>query len=353
MSPAPPIAFVAGRRGIARWPDAHRLGADDVDREQHRFRSGHDVWVVQTYLLLREQLAALGYEVALRAGFRPGAIAVAHWDSVNSLFWAARRARVIGVRADRPPLYGCEVVVLQNDLEPDDRAHRFIPLWQQPGLLPRDSARGSRIETLAYFGRVEALPAWLISDAFRQKLASLGVSLRVSERAWHDYRDVDLVLSARVESALMLRFKPATKLYNAWLAAVPALLSDEPAFRALHETDLDYLPIEGPEDVIAAVRMLKQNPRVYSAMVARGTQRGEMFTRQAIGKRWLALIAELAQRQAPPASMASHALAMIRQKIEAKAFRRRHARELLRAQRTATTVDDRGAVPARDATAFE
>lgn len=352
MSAAPPIAFVAGRRGIAKWPDAHRLGADDVDREQHRFRSGHDVWVVQTYLLLREQLAALGHEVTLQADFRPGAIAVAHWDSVNSLFWAARRARVIGVRADRPPLYGCEVVVLQNDLERDDRTHRFIPLWQQPGLLPRDPARGRRVETLAYFGRIEALPVWLTSEAFRQKLARLGVSLRVSERSWHDYRDVDLVIAARVESALMLKFKPATKLYNAWLAAVPALLSNEPAFRALHESNLDYLPVEGPEDVIAAVRMLKEDPSVYKAMVARGTQRGAMFTREAIGKRWLALIAELACCRAPHASMASHALAMIRQKIEAKAFRRCHARELLRAQRATASFADRG-VASLDATAFE
>jgi hypothetical protein len=133
------------------------------------------------------------------------------------------------------------------------------------------------------------------------------------------------------------------------------LLSDEPAFRALRESDLDYLRIEGPEDVIAAVRMLKQNPRRYSAMVVRGTQRGEMFTRHAIGERWLALISELALGQAPRASIASHALAMIRQKIEARAFRRRHARELLRAQRAAGSAADPGAVPARDrdAAAFE
>src|SRR6185295_13492466 len=97
--------------------------------------------------------------------------------------------------------------------------------------------------TIAYFGRVEFLPAWVRGDALRHRLAEIGVALRLSEQAWNDYRDVDLVLSGRAESPLMLAFKPATKLYNAWLAGVPALLGDEPAFRALWQSELDYHPI--------------------------------------------------------------------------------------------------------------
>ena len=42
-----PIAFVATGRALQKWPDAAELDAAAVDREQRRFRSGHDVWVVR------------------------------------------------------------------------------------------------------------------------------------------------------------------------------------------------------------------------------------------------------------------------------------------------------------------
>jgi hypothetical protein len=328
---------------MSQWTDADALDASDVDRHQRRFRSGHDVWIVQSFLLLRERLRALGHDVALRAGFPAGALCIAHWDSLNAFLSGAHRCRVIGVRADRPPLYGCDAVVVQNNVELDDRTHRFIPLWPQPGLLPRDPARGTRIETLAYFGRVEFLPAWVRGDALRDRLAVLGVALRLSEQAWNDYRDVDLVLSVRTESPLMLAFKPATKLYNAWLAGVPALLGDEPAFRALRESELDYAPIASPDDVVAAVLRLRNNPQAYGAMVARGAARGRSFTRASIGERWLALIAEIASAPSTRRSLVRHVAAIARQKMVAKRFRREHARGRAQARHggeRATAVPD-------------
>ena len=322
------VSFVAGRSALSRWHNASRLQPDDVYRQQQRFRSGIDVWVVQTYLLLRDQLAELGHRVTLDARFPAGALCVAHWDSYNAFFSGAHACRVIGVRADRPPMYGCARVVVQNNLVDDDPTHRFIPLWPQPGLVPRDRARGARIENIAYFGRATSLEPWIERGDLRQRLAALGVTLRVCERSWNDYSDVDLVLSARAESPTMLAHKPATKLYNAWLAEVPALLSDEPAFRSLRGSTLDYLTVSSVDDIVESVARLRKQPETYQAMIERGRERGRDFAREAIAARWIALLQETGGLDPARASLYTHLVAILRQKRAAKHFRRLHARDL-------------------------
>jgi len=324
---------------LDQWPDANALDVSDVDAQQRRFRSGHDVWIVQTFLLLRARLRALGHEVSLSANFPAGAVCIAHWDSLNRFLSGAHRCRIIGVRADRPPLYDADVIILQNNLAPDDSRHRFIPLWPQPGMLRRDERRGDRLETIAYFGRTGALPAWVRSPELRERLHALAVTLRISEGTWHDYREVDLVLSVRADSPLMLKYKPATKLYNSWLAGTPALLGDEPAYRAMRETDLDYRMVAGPDDVIAAVRQLKQNGEMFRAMVANGVLRGRAFARDATEARWMALIEEVAGMVGRPRSLVTHVGETIRQKLQAKRFRREHARGQAHALRESTSAD--------------
>lgn len=327
MSARRPVAFVVGARTLSRWGAALPRTAGDVDERQQQMRSGEDVWMVQGHALLREALSALGHDVSIGATFPAGAICIAHWDALNRYSSGAFRGRVIGVRADRPPLRGCDCVVVQNNLMPDTPGRRHIPLWPQPGLLPRDPARGARLERVAHFGRTERLPGWMTSDAFGAALARLGIRLDLSERQWNDYRDVDAVLSLRTESALMLEHKPASKLTNAWLAGVPALLGDEPAFRALRRSELDYVAIGGADDALAAIAALRAHPERYRAMLEAGSARAAEFTREAIARRWLTLIAEIDARPGATGSWWRYAVALTRQKVESKSFRRRHARE--------------------------
>jgi hypothetical protein len=47
---------------------------------------------------------------------------------------------------------------------------------------------------------------------------------------WHDYSTDDLVLAVRDLTEKDALVKPASKLVNAWIAGVPALLGPEPAF---------------------------------------------------------------------------------------------------------------------------
>jgi hypothetical protein len=328
------IHFVTGRKGIAKWLDIESLSGEDVDRMPQRFRSGIDVWIAQTYLLLKEPLGAAGHEARFGERFPPGALCVAHRDDLNKFTSGAQRAYVVAVRADRPAVCVGERVIVQNNVRPDDGRHRFVPLWPQPGLLPRDAARAERVETMAYFGREGALPSWFRDSHFIDALAQCGVRFEIRHDAWHDYHEVDLVLAYRLETPSMLQVKPATKLYNAWLAGVPALLGEEPAYRALRRSDLDYVPVASAGEVIAAVRALKSGAARYRAMIQNGQHRGGEFSVAATTRRWLDLLLgdampARAEWQAADASFIRSLARIVRfqggmaaQKIAARFFRR-------------------------------
>jgi hypothetical protein len=332
------IVFVV-RRLARSWPDIHLLEEDDIARLAGRLRGGTNSWIVQSWLRLRRPLEASGFTVGISGRFRPGAICIAHRDDLNNFTDFCERAYVVGVRADRPPIRVGNRHVVQNRLAGRSPTERYLPLWPQPGLLPRDPSRGERIERIAYFGRDSAAPAWFFDPRFRAALGRLGVEFELRTEAWHDYRDVDLVLAHRDEAPTMLRQKPASKLINAWLAGVPALLAPEPAFAALRESALDYRVVDSPGDVIRQVAQLKGDPACYRAMVRNASRRSHGFDSAALKARWLEFLVEDVlpdyrrwRERAPAVAVGVIAFAarLAWQKLEAKAFRAAVAQELRR-----------------------
>ena len=134
----------------------------------------------------------------------------------------------------------------------------------------------------------------------------------------------------------MLQHKPASKLINAWLAGTPALLADEPAFAHLKRSALDYIAIETPQDVIAAVDRLRASPAEYLAMADNGRRRGAAFSAQATKLRWTRFLLDDVVPDAigwrnPQRSSRFGWLALLgamaRQKIATKRFKLRVYRE--------------------------
>jgi hypothetical protein len=101
---------------------------------------------------------------------------------------------------------------------------------------------------------------------------------------------VDLALAVRQESPRVLATKPATKLYNGWLAGVPVLAAPEPAYLELRRDPLDFVAVLRPADVIAAIDDFRARPALYDAMVERGCERARAFDVAATRQRWLDLL---------------------------------------------------------------
>ena len=283
----PKLTFVAGRR-FAAWRDLDAWTESDIDRQAARFRSGIDVWIVQTYLHVRDALAADGWNVSLVENFEPGTIAVAHWDELHRVRWRAPLSYLIGVRADRPPLLVADRVVRQNTLAADDARQIGIPLWPQPGIRPRNPDRGDRVLRAGYFGRLAMAPSFFSDPAFLRALAALGIEFVPSEHDWQDYREVDVVIAFRTATPLLLRHKPVTKLSNAWLAGVPAIVGPEPAYLDLRRNEYDMWVAHDGAAVLAALTRLVEDPAYYAAMRARAAERANEFDVPAIRDRWLA-----------------------------------------------------------------
>ena len=162
------ITFVLRNRS-RDWADLESLDESAIARDPRRFVGGRNSWIAQSYLRLRPALLASGFEVQLSNRFEPDALCIAHRDDANTFAGGASRAYMMVVRADRAPVHACDLAIVQNSL--DVALHeRFIPLWPQPGLVPRDTARGTAIRSLAYQGRLGSAPDWFRSKAFLRDL---------------------------------------------------------------------------------------------------------------------------------------------------------------------------------------
>jgi hypothetical protein len=283
--------------------DLESLRRLDPDRDWRHFQRGEQVWVVQTYL----RLARAGLPVEL-AAVPPGeGLIVFHAKQARAL---QRQARLLGdavlvaARADnRQPLVA-DFEILQNGHFADGRRRFHIPHWPQPGLLPRDPARGTAIRRLVYKGFDSNLNPEFRRPEWRQLLADRGIEWVVDAapfagRAtdsqaidWPDFREADLILAVRPGDKHRTTNKPASKLVNAWLAGVPALLGPEIAYRELRRSELDYFEVSSLAEARAAVDRLLGDPGLYNAMVENGRARAAGFTAEALLPCWETLLFE-------------------------------------------------------------
>ncbi|HEX4951964.1 MAG TPA: glycosyltransferase [Thermoanaerobaculia bacterium] len=281
--------------------DLERLRGLDPDRDWQDFVRGEHAWILQTYLRLR----SFGYPVELVGEPPPSGLVVFHAKHEGVLLRHARQLReavLVGVRGDlREPL-AADFQVLQNHVWADGRSRFFVPHWLQPGLLPRDPARGTRIEKVVFKGFSRNLHADFHQPRWRDQLRERGIEwvfdatdfegtgTAVGRLSWHDFREADLILAVRPPSSRGHTAKPATKLCNAWAAGVPALLGPEPAYRELRESELDYLEVSSSAEALAAIDRLRASPELYLAMVEQARRRVAAFTPAAIASCWVDLL---------------------------------------------------------------
>jgi len=315
--------------------DLAQLARLDPDRDWREFVTGERAWILQTYLRLR----ASGCEARL-AGELPDDGIVVFSSKQRRLLLRQRvratRALLIGVREDVGEALIADLEVVQNRRQADGRRRFFIPFWPQPGLLAREPLRGTRIETIAFKGYLGNLhPAfrdaswqgflaanhlrWLADAAPYKRNAVDAAGLE-----WNDFREVDLILAVRAPDPRLHPRKPATKLYNAWHAGVPALLGPEVAYRELRRSRLDYIEVASPSEAREAIARLRADPQLYAAMVANGRERAREFTTQAIAARWRVLLADTAAAAAQRADV----LRWRGRSLRAKALSRRALRAL-------------------------
>ncbi|MGD1149260.1 MAG: glycosyltransferase [Thermoanaerobaculaceae bacterium] len=274
-----------------------RARALDPDRDWTDLRRGKEVWILQTYLRLRR----LGYPVALANTVPSRGLVVYHKEEqqlVLERLGPGAAPVLIAVRGDFRSADAADFEILQNGCFADGDRAFFIPHWPQPGLIRRDAARGTRVSRIAFKGYAGNLAADFRSAEFarflRDNALEFACDAVVDDASdhpiladWHDYREVDVALALRPGRHT---HKPASKLQNAWLAGVPAVLSPDSAYRELRRSPLDYLEARSVEEAKAAVLRLRSNPDLYRRMVENGRERARDFTVEKVTDRWVQLL---------------------------------------------------------------
>lgn len=293
MDPVPVTFYLdVSDKDIAGWR------ALCPDAEPQRLALGEDYWITQTFARLRDA----GMDVRLDNRVPDDGIVLFYAGHKRPVWAALRRgsrALMVAVRSDRHPVGFADFEVVQNAASADGARAFHVPHWPQPGLLPRDPARGDALRTLLFPGTPQNLHPGFRSESWQAFLQARGLVFRChyanadgTPPAWHDYRDVDAVLAIRPTGAREVRNKPAWKLFNAWLAGVPAILGPESGYRELRNSPLDFIEAASSEQAMAAIDRLLADPGLYAAMVRNGRVRGEAFTDAATTAAWQRLFNE-------------------------------------------------------------
>lgn len=279
------------------WPEftdgLSAIQAISDDELAQRCAGAFNNWIVQPAVLL----ARRGIPFTWGEKLLPDAINV-----VSSIDFGIRHRDVhsfiLAMRADGPFPCIANYVAQQNLLELRDGMSSFFPHLPQPGLIERNELRLAMVKNISFKGDISNLDPAFRSNWFIKSLRERGIDLRIDLRStdWssgmkmHDYSDIDVVLAVRNLTRRDYRVKPASKLVNAWLAGVPAILGPEPAFRQLRRSDLDYLEVETPDEALLALDRLRTEPALYEAMVDNGRKRAQEFTRDAVLDWWISEI---------------------------------------------------------------
>ncbi len=258
-----------------------------------KFVIGSYSWILQTFLYLRQA----GFSCKITTNIPDEGIIIGQRAALPFNLKPKQNQLIICIKADCEIHHYAHLHIVQNPQEAKELKDAFfIPLWPQPGLIKRDQNRGNKFENISFYGVSASLAPELLNPAWAAQLESMGLNWQiVGEGRWHDYSDTDAVIAVRsfVEKQ-GYNHKPATKLYNAWLADTPAILGIDSAFRAERQNELDYIEVTSIDEAIAALQRLRDNSQLYQAMVKHGQARAEKFRTKSLTQKWEQFINDVA-----------------------------------------------------------
>lgn len=269
-----------------------------VDDNWNGFGIGIYAWSLQTYL----RLQADNFPCELVGELPTEGIVLVHRNCLRAHhnLKPGPKLLLICIKAELKQYIYAQLHVVQNPLEMLLlKDSYYLPHWPQPGLIPRDLRRSDRFENVAFFGHEANLAPELMHPSWQKQLDALGLRWQpvINRNRWDDYSEIDTRWNdySKIDAIVAVRSfdrqqsfqtKPATKLYNAWLAGVPAVLGSESAYQAERKSELDYLEVASPTDVISALKRLRDDPALRRAIVSNGQVRAQAIQPSSLTARW-------------------------------------------------------------------
>jgi hypothetical protein len=244
-------------------------------------------WIIQTFLYLREA----GLPVVLTNQIPDKGILLTHADCIDYGFRPTYEQYLVVMLVDREvPHPRAQVHVLHNPTQRLHLAqrHHYMPPWPQVGLIGRDATRGDRFETLGYFGYPVNLDPEIKKPEFVKRIHDLGLRFVIPTPAnWHDFHQIDCLLAIRnFGRNEEHRNKPSLKLFNAWLAGVPAVLGHESAYRHEGSPGLGYLEATSTDEILVALQCLRDQTDLRRKISQHGREAVRAYCPERTVIRW-------------------------------------------------------------------
>ncbi len=251
---------------------------------------GSYCWILQTYLRLKEE----GLKCKLTNKLPEKGIVFFHRDSFPDHLKKNNQLLLICTISDKEEHPLADINITQNPQTISQNEY-FIPLWPQIGIIPRDINR-DKLENVIFYGMPENLAEELKDISFNKKIEDMDFKWEIisDKRRWKDYSKVDVILAVRSFDKKNYINKPATKMYNAWIAGVPAIFGPESAYQAERKNNLDYIEVNSIDEIILVLAKLKKDIKFRKAIVKNGLERAEEITTTKIIEKWMDFIKEVA-----------------------------------------------------------
>jgi len=261
-------------------------------------------WIVQTYLNLKNN----NFPCKAISELSQDGIILACKSDLPDKIRISSSSFIVCVKADQRQHLFSPYHIVQNPFnyllrkDKKNSSSYYMLHWPQPGLVSRDPNRGDKFENIAFFGDIRYnLAAELGGALWKESLSSLGLNWIVIDQTqiakWNDYSYIDAIVAVRSFDKRRYDSKPASKLYNAWHAGVPAILGPESAYKAERKSELDYIEVQYLKEAIEAIKRLKNDKEFRNRMVENGRIRAKETEKAEIIKRWEHFLTEIA----PPA----------------------------------------------------
>ena len=267
--------------GIPASIDDYHLTSDSEIIEGKYF------WTLQTFLYLKK----FNFPCKLTNVVPSDGIIIAHRDFLPSKLVPNSKQVFVCIKADRDKHPFAQLHIVQNpndDLDFMWQRH-YLPHWPQGRLIPRDGKREDRFENIAYLGSEYELAQEIKGSSWEKQLCSLGLTwhLVTEKNRWNDYSYVDAILAVRsFDKNNTYNHKPASKLFNAWLAGVPAVLGCESAYREEGKNGVDYIEVSKVEEAIFALKHLKDDITFRHLIVKGCLNQAEQINPEQIVEKW-------------------------------------------------------------------
>ncbi|MGD1716907.1 hypothetical protein [Dapis sp. BLCC M172] len=271
------------------------------------FGLGIYAWTLQTYLRLK----ADGFPCKLVDYLPQSGIVIVHRNSlyIHKGIKPGKNLLLICLKAELNFYPYAQFHVVQNPAEITaiNNYNYYIPHWTQPGLIPRHIERGNQFKNIVFFGHKNNLAPELLSLNWTNELNKLDLNWRPIinqnhstnyqkiDNRWNDYSQADAVVAIRSFGKQNKYInKPATKLYNAWLAGVPAILGYESAYRTEGKPNFNYLEVSSLKELLDSLKKLKSDINLRQTLVNNGQLQVEKINPAQTTKKWRYFLTEIA-----------------------------------------------------------